>query len=129
MQNKAKSKEQLIKELNGLQKKVSELEAKEAQFKQKKERFDLALKASQDGLWDWNIKSAEDYWSPQFKKLIGYQDNEVEASFEKWEAMLHPDDRQQVLDILKKHLEKRGDFNQEFRLKTKNDIMVSWPSG
>ena len=100
--------------------KATEFKQTEELFRKKEKRFDLALKASQDGMWEWNSKTGEDYWSPQFKRLMGYQDNEIEPSVQEWESMLHPDDRKSVLDILKNHIEKHESFNQEFRLKTKN---------
>jgi PAS domain S-box-containing protein len=107
MKGKDRTQEQLINELTGLRKKA--------------ERFDLALKASQDGLWDWNIQTGELYWSPHYKKMLGYRDNEINPTFEKWESMLHPDDKKPTLDSLRNYLDKPGSsiLWGEFRLRTK----------
>jgi PAS domain S-box-containing protein len=129
MKDKAKTREQLINQLIELREKVSKLEAKTAQLKktneqlvEKEERFELALKASQDGLWDWNIKDQDEDWLPQYKKILGYQDDEIEPNFEKWESMLHPDDRKYVMELMRNYLEKPRNtiLEGEFRLKTKN---------
>ena len=129
MKDKAKTKDQLINELTELRRKFAELEVKEAQFKKAEElqgkigeRFDLAVKASQDGLWDWNIKNQDEYWSPQYKNLLGYQDDEIEPNLEKWESMLHPDDRKYVMELMRNYLEKPSNtiIEAEFRLKTKS---------
>ena len=122
MKDKEKTKEQLIKELTKLRKRVSEMEEEDSLLRKNGERHDLALKASQDGLWDWNIKTGVEYWSPQYKKLLGYQENEIEPNFEKWESMIHPDDRQVVKDSMRNYLEKpRSDtLKGEFRIKTKS---------
>ena len=57
-----------------------------------KERLDMTLENSQDGVWDWNVDTNEVYYSPRWKAILGYQDDELNANGFTWESLLHPDD-------------------------------------
>lgn len=83
------------------------------------ERFNLAVRGSDDGLWDWNILANEVYQSPRFKELLGYRDNEVESSFEFWESRVHPEDYDRVMRAVQDHLERSVVYSLEHRLRTK----------
>ena len=80
------------------------------------QRLDLAIQGSGDGLWDWKIASGEVWWSPRFKELIGHRNGE-EGGLATWEARLHPEDRARVLKSLKDHIEGKGPYQVEYRLK------------
>jgi len=84
------------------------------------ERLDLATKSAGAGIWDWDIVTNEVYQSPRFKELLGYEDHEVEASFDFWEKNLHPDERDLVIKALNDNLERHIPFDKEYRLKTKS---------
>lgn len=57
------------------------------------ERFQLAMEGSSDGLYDWDVASGEVYLSPGWKKMVGYQPDELPDEFDVWKRLLHPDDR------------------------------------
>lgn len=57
-----------------------------------RERFDLAISGSRDGLWDWNLVSNEIYFSPRWKTMLGYSDEELPNALETWSSLVHPDD-------------------------------------
>lgn len=84
------------------------------------ERFQLAVKGSTDGLWDWDVLKDEVYYSPRFKELIGYRDEEISHRFSEFETRLHPDDFDPVLSSLNKHLEKHKKYDVEYRLRMKS---------
>ncbi|MFA7289457.1 MAG: PAS domain S-box protein [Melioribacteraceae bacterium] len=56
------------------------------------ERLQLAMEATQDGLWDWNVKSGEVYWSPTAYQMLGYESDEFSMDIDKWKEIIHPDD-------------------------------------
>jgi PAS domain S-box-containing protein len=84
------------------------------------ERFNLFLHTN-DGMWDRDMLTSEVFLSPRYKQQLGYEDHELENSFDNFVSRLHPDDRDLVLQAVKAHLEHRTPFLAEFRLRTKKD--------
>ena len=76
-------------------------------LKTAEERWEFALEGAGDGVWDWNMVDNSVYFSPQWKKMLGFEDHEIQGSLEEWEKRVHPDDLDQVYIDLNKH------FNQE----------------
>ncbi|MBT4520559.1 MAG: PAS domain-containing protein [Halieaceae bacterium] len=90
-------------------------------LRQSEERFELAAKGANDGLWDWpDISQDEEWWSERWYGLLGYRNGEIEASLSKFEAFLHPEDSSRVADEIRLHLEDRVPFDTEYRLRTKS---------
>ncbi|MCF8092786.1 MAG: response regulator [Desulfotignum sp.] len=56
---------------------IRKLEKKMQDLEQKEERLNMALEASRDGLWDWNIQTGEIYFSPRYYTMLGYEPNEL----------------------------------------------------
>lgn len=81
------------------------------------ERFDLAMRGANDGLWDWDILSNEVYFSPRWKAMVGYKDEELENHFSTFEKLVHPDDYARVIQTIEDYLDKKLDkFEIEFRM-------------
>ncbi|MDH4285256.1 MAG: bacteriohemerythrin, partial [Gallionellaceae bacterium] len=57
------------------------------------ERFDLAMRASNDGLWDWDMQTQAIYFSPRWKSMLGYRDEELENAFAVWEQLVDDEGR------------------------------------
>lgn len=91
-------------------------------------RFDLAVSASFEGIWDAPIVPQDlfnpqnfVYWSPRFKELLGYEDSEFENVLGSWISRLHPEDRDRIFQAIKAHLEQRTPFKDiEYRLQKKS---------
>lgn len=56
------------------------------------ERIELALLGSNDGIWDWNILDNSVYFSPKWKELLGFTDDELPNELASWTDRVHPDD-------------------------------------
>jgi PAS domain-containing protein len=60
-------------------------------------KLNTALRASNAGLWDWDLRSNEVDFSAEWKAQLGYADSELENNFATWESLLHPDDKARAL--------------------------------
>lgn len=83
------------------------------------ERFSLAVRGTNDGLWDWDLSDDSVYYSPRFAELLGFEDGEFEHVLDSWKVRLHPEDRERVLASIADHFERRGPFDVEYRLRRK----------
>jgi diguanylate cyclase (GGDEF)-like protein/PAS domain S-box-containing protein len=68
----------------------------ERALRESEERFALAVKACNDGIWDWDLRKNELYLSPRWKELIGFGDDELPSEPDSWLGRVHPEDRPQV---------------------------------
>jgi len=73
----------------------------ESALRESEERYALAARGANDGLWDWNLVANIIYFSPRWKATLGYQDHEIGGSPEEWFGRIHESDR----DIVKGRLE------------------------
>lgn len=83
-------------------------------------RYNLAIEGTDVGLWSWDVQTNDNYWSPKFYELLGFQDKEIPPSYAEWERRLHPGERQVVLSALDSHLQNDTKYEVEFRLLCKN---------
>ena len=61
-------------------------------LRESEERYALAARGANDGLWDWNLASNEVYWSPRWKAMLGYDEAEIGVSPDEWFTRVHPED-------------------------------------
>ncbi|WP_158633314.1 PAS domain-containing sensor histidine kinase [Tautonia sociabilis] len=83
------------------------------------ERFALAVRGTNDGLWDWDLRTNDTYYSPRFKELLGFGEDEFPHRIETFLEYLHPEDRHPVRRAAARHLKDREPFVVEYRLRTK----------
>jgi PAS domain S-box-containing protein len=89
------------------------------------ERISLAMRGSNDGVWDWNLETNEVYYSPRWKSMLGYNEDELQATIDSWKAHVHPDDRDYVLEKAQDYLEGRSEsFEVEMRMIHKDGSIV-----
>ncbi len=88
-------------------------------LKESQERLQLALEASGDGLWDWNMETGEVYYSPRYMQMLGYEPNELPFDVSTWEYLAHPDDMVWVKNILEAHC-KDSSFPYAFDYRVRN---------
>ncbi|MGK7883277.1 MAG: PAS domain S-box protein [Crocosphaera sp.] len=87
-------------------------------LRESEERWQLVLQGTNEGIWDWNLKTDEMFFSPRWKEMLGYGEQELPNHIDTWKKLLHPQDTERVMKILADHLAKKTDhYSAEFRLK------------
>jgi diguanylate cyclase (GGDEF)-like protein/PAS domain S-box-containing protein len=81
---------------------LSHKRAQEA-LRESEERYALAAQGSNDGLWDWNLLTNVMYFSPRWKAMLGYHEDEIGNRLEEWLDRIHDSDRERVKDELTAH--------------------------
>ena len=85
------------------------------------ERLKLSFEASQNGLWDWNIRTGEVFFSNPWCKNLGFEPSELKPDVDSWKQLVHPDDLPLAQQKFKQHF--NGDnpvYECENRLRTKS---------
>jgi len=110
-----KENEEKLKEVN------QKLVASEHTLKEKEERYFLATTASESGIWDWWPQANKLYYSDQWKALLGYKPDELEDTFETWEFLLHPDQKESLKKKIMDFMDNPSEtYTAEFLLKHKD---------
>jgi len=93
----------------------------ENQLKLSEDRYKSALQAINDGLWEWNIKTNEVFFSPRWYTMLGYNPNEFPAGIKTWLILIHKDDKQDIFDENIRMAKKGEPYILEYRMKTKHE--------
>ncbi|HCE56415.1 MAG TPA: hypothetical protein DER09_01135 [Prolixibacteraceae bacterium] len=104
---------------------ITDRKLAEKALKESNERFQLAMMASNDGLFDWNLETNEIYYSPGWKKMLGFEDHELPNDFSIWKNLTEPEDVKKSWELQQKLISKQIDrFVLEFKMKHKNGHWV-----
>ena len=108
--------------LKKLEDEIQERVRTEAELRSAEMRIRQAATAGNLGLWDWNLCNNQVYYSPEWKRQIGWEDDEIQSDFNEWQSRVHPDDLTQALDSVTRFREGRlPRLEIEFRLRHKDD--------
>jgi len=103
-----------IKNIKSANKKVYDL----------KERYELAMKGSNDGLWDWNIVNGTIYVSDLWKSMIGFE-SDNQSTLKNWFLLIHIQERKHLCNLMKEHLRGNSEFFvAEHRLKLQDGSYI-----
>ena len=92
-----------------------------AELRESQERYALAVEGAHGGLWDWNIVDGSIYFSPRWKALLGYQDEEIGDTPGEWFRRIHPLDLERMQGGLQAHLSAESPhFEDEHRIRRKD---------
>ena len=102
-----------------------ERKAVEHALRVSEERLALAVDASCDGLWDWNIATGEVWFGDGFHAMLGYGPGELTPARNCWTSIIHPDDRSEVARALDEHFSaERQIYECENRLLRKDGTWI-----
>ncbi|AVH70252.1 GAF domain-containing protein [Nostoc sp. 'Lobaria pulmonaria (5183) cyanobiont'] len=79
-------------------------------LRESEERWQLALNGNNDGIWDWNLKTNEVFFSTRWKEMLGYKDHEVSNRWDEWTKRIHPDEQDWVLQAFQDHFATKTPF-------------------
>lgn len=105
-----------------LQQRVSELQQTADRLEASEERYALAIRGANDGLWDWDITNNRTYFSPRFCELVGLPPGTTDTDATPFTERLHPDDAPGYRARMVEHL--KGDkpqFMLEHRIRQPDD--------
>ena len=93
----------------------------EQELRNSEERLRRSQRFANIGSWDWNIQTGELFWSERISALFGYQEGELETTYDNFIACIHPEDRQLVIDSVNNSINHGAEYDIEHR--------VVWPDG
>ena len=112
------SRDEVGRLLLGMQHMVLKVKEREASLRVSEERYALAARGSNDGLWDWDVVAGTVHYSRRWKAMLGLAEDEVRPDVEEWLGRVHPDDIDRVRRRITAHLEgKTHHFECEYRLR------------
>jgi len=89
------------------------------------EIFEFLESGSLDGVWYWDIENQEQEWlSPRFKSLFGYENDEVPNTSAWWQENIYPQDLPAVLEKFQRHIEGKGPYDQIVRYRHKDGSTI-----
>jgi PAS domain S-box-containing protein len=97
---------------------LTERKQAEAALRESEERLTLAFAGAQEGVWDWDLETGAVVYSPRWKEMLGYSEDEIEPHVSAWEHLLHPEDKPRAREV-NERAARGGTYEGEFRLRHK----------
>lgn len=112
--------------ITAFNKMLNTIQNREHDLLESEERFSLAMRGANDGLWDWNMLTNEAYFSPRWKQMLGYNESELDNQFKSWEKLIHNDDAEFVHDSINNCINNNTQsLDIEFRMIHKNGHIIN----
>ncbi|MEO6246716.1 MAG: PAS domain-containing protein [Opitutaceae bacterium] len=100
---------------------LDHIQTREAHLHESKQRYEVAVMGSSDGLWDCNLATNAVYYSPRWKKMLGFQDHELPNRMESFTSRIHPDEAAAIQDGIAAYLANPATvYERTFRLRHKD---------
>jgi diguanylate cyclase (GGDEF)-like protein/PAS domain S-box-containing protein len=97
---------------------IAERKRAEEALRHSEERYALAARGANDGLWDWDLERNQIYYSARWASMLGYEEGEVSSDPQEWFSRVHPADRAKLRREINEHVEGRAPhFQCEYRLR------------
>ncbi|MRR57781.1 MAG: response regulator [Deltaproteobacteria bacterium] len=95
------------------------IQAEEALMESEK-RLKLVIQGSNDGFWDWDMKTGEVRHSDRWAEMLGYRPDEIVPCVRSWKSLVHPDDMPAAMQVFREHLDGlRSQYRIEYRMRNK----------
>ncbi|MFC6286433.1 SpoIIE family protein phosphatase [Nocardioides sp. GCM10027113] len=104
---------------------VTDARLGEAEAASSEQRLRLAHRAAQLGTWQWDIPSGAVIWDERLEEIFGLEPHTFDGTFEAWLAPIHPDDQQEVLDVVNRAMAERSSYVLKYRVRWPDDSIHS----
>ncbi len=102
-------------------KNISEHKIAQQAAQDSEQRLQFALEAGAQGAWDWNLQTNEVTYSASYKKLYGFEENELKNHVSEWMTRIHPDDQQKMQFSVEDHLRSGNpEYDSRYRIRAKD---------
>jgi len=100
---------------------ITDRRAAEDETRENKVRFELAINGTNDGIWDWDLRTNALFLSKRWKAMLGYADDELKNEFSTFAGLLYEEDRERVQQYVQKYLNGEKEvYALEFRMMHKD---------
>lgn len=100
---------------------ITELKTTADALVESEQRWELALRGANDGVWDWNLATGEVFYSDRIKTILGYSVDAFANSTDDWLVRVHPEDLERTSALFTQHLKGETEFFEaEYRLRCKD---------
>ncbi len=107
-----------------LRKEIDQRLDTEVALRTSEERFELAIRGTNDGIWDWNIETDELYLAPRFMEILGHRSPEVGQEWrgtQPWLEKVHPKDKASVQQAVREHIVDHVPLDIRYRVKSEHE--------
>ena len=113
------------KTLSGSFQDITVRKQSELALQESEERFRLAAETANDVVYDWDLKQSVQ-WFGKIDELLGYGPGEFPRTLDAWAAVVHPEDLERTMAAIQAHLEGRGPYSAEYRVRRKDGVHRWW---
>jgi PAS domain S-box-containing protein len=105
---------------------IEDLERERSAARVRERRLELAVAATSDAIWEWNLETGETFYSPRWYEMLGLADQGAPMTFDTWKALCHPDDFQPTVDKVKAAMAASGRnrYEVEFRMRHRDGSWI-----
>lgn len=93
----------------------------EGKLREQEQRWELVVRANNDGIWDWNPRGHNTFYSDRYFEMLGYHPSEIENDVGVWQRLVCPEDFERVSGLLEAHLRGESEcYEAEYRMRAKD---------